>query len=119
MLNQDYKEMLSTLLEEKVNFLLVGAYAMAAHGYPRATGDIDIFIQSNETNAEKDKDSGYLPAIDINKISVSLTLEKLDEKGEDQLFIQENASMDKLRSILLKFQEDIDKHPENVLLKDI
>jgi hypothetical protein len=35
MLNQDYKEMLSTLLEEKVNFILVGAYAMAAHGYPR------------------------------------------------------------------------------------
>jgi hypothetical protein len=53
MFNQDYKEMLSTLLEEKVNFLLVGAYAMAAHGYPRATGDIDIFIQPNETNAEK------------------------------------------------------------------
>ncbi|MCD6440944.1 MAG: nucleotidyltransferase [Candidatus Marinimicrobia bacterium] len=53
MLNQDYKEMLSTLLEEKVNFLIVGAYAMAAHGYPRATGDIDIFIQPNETNAEK------------------------------------------------------------------
>ncbi len=73
----------------------------------------------NEIDAEKDKESGYLPAIDINKISVSLTLEKLDEKGEDQLFIQENASMDKLRGILLKFQEDIDKHPENVLLKDV
>ena len=37
MLNQDYKEMLSTLLEEKVDFLLVGAYVMAAHGYPRET----------------------------------------------------------------------------------
>ena len=53
MLNQDYKEMLSTLLEEKVNFLLIGAYALAAHGYPRATGDIDLFIQPNENNAEK------------------------------------------------------------------
>ena len=53
MLNQDYKEMLSTLLEEDVKFLLVGAYALAAHGYPRATGDIDIFVQSNEDNAEK------------------------------------------------------------------
>ena len=53
MLNQDYKEMLSTLLEEDVKFLLVGAYALAAHGYPRATGDIDIFVQPNETNAEK------------------------------------------------------------------
>ena len=53
MLNQDYKEMLSTLLEENVKFLLVGAYALAAHGYPRATGDIDIFVQPNEANAEK------------------------------------------------------------------
>ena len=53
MLNQDYKEMLSTLLEEDVRFLLVGAYALAAHGYPRATGDIDIFIQPDEDNAEK------------------------------------------------------------------
>lgn len=53
MLNQDYKEMLSTLLEEDVKFLLVGAYALAAHGYPRATGDIDIFIQPDEINAEK------------------------------------------------------------------
>lgn len=53
MLNQDYKEMLSILLEEDVKFLLVGAYALAAHGYPRATGDIDIFVQPTKTNAEK------------------------------------------------------------------
>lgn len=38
MLNEDYKEMLETLLGEKVNFILVGAYALAAHGFPRATG---------------------------------------------------------------------------------
>jgi hypothetical protein len=53
MLNQDYKEMLSTLLEENVKFLLVGAYALAALGYPRATGDMDIFIQPDENNAKK------------------------------------------------------------------
>jgi hypothetical protein len=47
MLNQDYKEMLLTLLEEDVKFLLVGAYALAALGFPRATGDMDIFIQQN------------------------------------------------------------------------
>jgi hypothetical protein len=53
MLNQDYKEMLSALLEEDVRFLLVGAYALAAHGYPRATGDIDIFVQPDKDNANK------------------------------------------------------------------
>ena len=42
MLNEDYKDMLRVLSDEKVKFLLIGAYAMAAHGYPRATMDIDI-----------------------------------------------------------------------------
>ena len=45
MFNQDYKEIISLLLEEKADFLIIGAYAMAAHGFPRATGDIDIFIK--------------------------------------------------------------------------
>ena len=52
MLNQDYKEMLSLLLENNVEFLLVGAYALAVHGFPRATGDIDIFVKPNSKNAE-------------------------------------------------------------------
>lgn len=38
MLNEDYKEMLQILLKNNVKFLVVGAYAMAAYGYPRATG---------------------------------------------------------------------------------
>ena len=37
MLNEDYKDMLRALSDENVKFLLVGAYALAAHGYPRAT----------------------------------------------------------------------------------
>lgn len=44
MLNEDYKEMLQLLLEEGVKFIVVGAYALAAHGFPRATADIDIWI---------------------------------------------------------------------------
>ena len=40
MLNEDYRDMLHALSNEKVRFLLVGAYALAAHGYPRATMDI-------------------------------------------------------------------------------
>lgn len=53
MLNQDYKEMLLILLENKVDFLLVGAYAMAAHGFPRATADLDIFIRVDAKNSQK------------------------------------------------------------------
>jgi predicted nucleotidyltransferase len=51
MLNKDYKEMLQCLLEENVKFLLVGAYAVAVHGYPRATKDIDFFVWATPANA--------------------------------------------------------------------
>jgi len=52
MLNEDYKDMLRALSDEKVKFLLIGAYAMAAHGYPRATMDIDIWIMPSAQNAD-------------------------------------------------------------------
>ncbi|MDA8141454.1 MAG: hypothetical protein M0036_22655 [Desulfobacteraceae bacterium] len=52
MLNEDYKDMLQALSDEKVKFLLVGAYALAAHGYPRATMDIDIWVMPSPRNAD-------------------------------------------------------------------
>lgn len=52
MLNEDYRDMLHALSDEKVRFLLVGAYAMAAHGYPRATMDIDVRILPSPQNAD-------------------------------------------------------------------
>jgi hypothetical protein len=45
--------MLSILLKNKVDFLLVGAYAMAVHGFPRSTADLDIFIRPDIKNAKK------------------------------------------------------------------
>ncbi len=53
MLNEDYKEMLQILLKNKVKFLIVGAYAMGAHGYPRATGDFDIWVEATVENSKK------------------------------------------------------------------
>jgi hypothetical protein len=52
MLNEDYRDMLRALVDEKVRFLLVGAYALAAHGYPRATMDIDIWVMPAPDNAD-------------------------------------------------------------------
>jgi len=51
MLNSHYKDILSILSEKKVKFLLVGAYAMAVHGYPRSTMDIDLLVMPNAENA--------------------------------------------------------------------
>ncbi len=53
MLNPDYRDMLSALNEVGAEFLLVGAYALAAHGRPRATGDMDIWVRSTRGNADK------------------------------------------------------------------
>jgi hypothetical protein len=53
MLNPDFKEMLSCLKDEEVDFIIVGAYALAAHGFPRATGDIDIWVRNSSENAQK------------------------------------------------------------------
>ena len=50
MLNEDYKEMLESLSAHKVRFLVVGAYAMGAYGYPRATGDFDLWVESSPEN---------------------------------------------------------------------
>jgi hypothetical protein len=51
MLNNDYKDILSSFSGRKVKFLLVGAYAMAAHGYPRSTMDIDLWVMPDPENA--------------------------------------------------------------------
>ena len=53
MLNEDFREMLSALSAEDVEYLLVGAYALAAHGLPRATGDMDVWLRCTEDNAER------------------------------------------------------------------
>ncbi|HEX6184611.1 MAG TPA: nucleotidyltransferase [Pyrinomonadaceae bacterium] len=53
MLNQDFREMLSCLKDEGVDFIVVGAYALAAHGLIRATGDIDVWLRNSPDNAQK------------------------------------------------------------------
>jgi hypothetical protein len=52
MLNEDYRDMLHAFCDEKVRFILIGAYALAAHGYPRATMDIDIWVMPSPKNAD-------------------------------------------------------------------
>lgn len=53
MLNPDYRDLLSALSRHGVEYLLVGAYAMAAHGQPRATMDIDLWLRVSDDNARR------------------------------------------------------------------
>lgn len=52
-LNQDFKEFITLLNLHKVEYMVVGGYAVGFHGYPRYTGDIDIWIAISKKNAEK------------------------------------------------------------------
>jgi hypothetical protein len=52
-LNPDFRDMLFAFSDEGVEFLIVGAYAMGAHGYARATGDIDLWVRRSPENAAR------------------------------------------------------------------
>jgi hypothetical protein len=52
-LNPTFRDMLFALSDEKADFLIVGAFSLAVHGIPRATGDIDIFVRPTPENAQK------------------------------------------------------------------
>ena len=49
----DFKDFLKLLTQHEVEYLLIGGYAVAFHGYVRYTGDMDIFIRLNPENAER------------------------------------------------------------------
>jgi hypothetical protein len=48
--NQDYQEFLLALNEKKVNYVLVGGYSVIYHGFPRTTGDLDLFVEVSKEN---------------------------------------------------------------------
>jgi len=52
-LNPDFFDIAAALQEEGAEFLVVGAFAMAAHGLPRATGDLDVWINPVPENASR------------------------------------------------------------------
>ena len=53
MLNKDFKEFVELLNSAGVEYLIVGGYALAAHGHPRYTGDLDIWVRSSSPNVER------------------------------------------------------------------
>ena len=73
-LTKDFREFLQSLNARGVEYLLVGGHAVAFHGYPRATNDMDVWVAVNEVNAEKLvlalKDFGF----DVPDLSPSLFL---------------------------------------------
>jgi len=83
MLTNHYKDMLQTLSDHKIEYLVVGAVALAAHGIPRATGDIDIW---NATPANADRTYRALtvfgaPVQDFAPDDVAVPAQRCDRPG--------------------------------------
>ena len=53
MLNPDFREFIQSLNDSGVKYLVVGGYAVAFHGYPRYTKDLDIWIEGTPENANR------------------------------------------------------------------
>jgi hypothetical protein len=52
-MNPDFVDLLRTFIAADVRFLVVGAYALAHHGRPRATGDLDVWVDPTPVNAPR------------------------------------------------------------------
>ena len=52
-LNQDFKEFIQSLNDNAVKYLIIGGYAVAFHGHPRYTKDLDVWIELSEQNSAR------------------------------------------------------------------
>ena len=52
-LDKDFSEFVESFIEHDVRFMIVGGYALAAHGLPRATGDLDAWVWVDPANAQR------------------------------------------------------------------
>ena len=52
-LNQDFQEFVELFVAHEVEFLIVGGYALAAHGHPRYTKDLDVWVWIGAENAQR------------------------------------------------------------------
>lgn len=74
-LPKDFKEFLSLLRSHGVRYLLIGGYAVGYHGYPRATGDLDIWIALEPENANRIVDALRDFGFDTPQLSAGLFLQ--------------------------------------------
>lgn len=76
-LDSDFEDFVAWLNRHKVDYMIVGGYALAFHGKPRHTGDLDIWIDLSEDNAEKME----IVLKDFGMVSLGLTKEDFLQKG--------------------------------------
>jgi len=96
MLNRHFLEFLALLEKHRVEYVVVGGYAVGVHGFPRYTGDLDVFVATSRTNAEGLMDVfaefGFA-SLDL-KPDDFLELDTIVEIGREPVKIQVLTSID-------------------------
>ena len=106
MLNQDFKEFIQFLNENNVRYLIVGGYAVAVHGYPRYTKDLDIWIENVPENSKN-----VINALkDFGFDSLELTI---DDFLEPDTFIQLGLPPNRIDLITSLFGVDFNECYKN------
>jgi predicted nucleotidyltransferase len=95
MLSKDFKEFVALLKKHEAEYMIVGGYAVGVHGYPRYTGDLDIWLNPTVTNANR-----VLRAIDeFGFGSFNLSVADLTKEANVVQFGQPPLRIDLLTSI--------------------
>lgn len=75
-LTDDFREFLKLCNQKRVKYLLIGGYAVGHYGYPRATADMDIWIEISSENAAKMVEVLIAFGFDVPELSADLFLER-------------------------------------------
>ena len=96
---RDFKEFLQLLNSNEIEYLVIGGYAVGYHGYQRATGNMDIWIASNEKNALKMVEALKKFGFDLPEVKKELFLikEKVIRMGVPPMRLEILTSIDGVR----------------------
>ncbi len=73
----------------------------------------------SEITNDSTKETTYQPAIDINKLTITKVVDMVESRGRSDFHVEETKELKHLRNILNKFEKDLTKSEDNVLLKDL
>ncbi len=85
----------------------------------QSLNDLESVRLVNATRTDKTKKSGYQPAIDINKISIKMVIEHLENRGMHTISPKDSPAVDAIKNSLEGFYDQIEKSNDNYLLKDL
>ena len=112
---KDFREFLELLNEHEVKFIIVGGYALAFHGAPRFTGDIDVFVKPDHENAKR-----ILNALaDFGFSSLDITIDDFQDQNKVIQLGLPPVRIDLITSISGVTWEEADASKEPGLFGDV